>query len=174
MRNPELQEGAGLDWVIVLNFQREGQSCISTYSIRNSTAGKKMVCHRSSLPEKGGGLLWLWSSELSVFMWCDFRKEKDANYRGSACLRFRLRPACATLRLDRGETGTLKSNAPRWDLMRASCIKSYREKGNTPHGSRQWYTGTIRHTHCNDTFKHYREVTFPHNDFWDYISHSCG
>lgn len=74
--------------------------------------------------------------------------------------------ALAKLRLDREETGTLESNAPRWDLMRASCIKSHREKGySSQYGSRQSYIHAHVHTHCKDTFKHSHELIFPDNHF---------
>lgn len=93
----------------------------------------------------------LWAS---FFMWCDFREEKDANYSGRACLRFRLLPQhCVTLRLDRGEKGTLESNAPRWDLMRASCT----ERKGICH-----YTVACSETHSS--YRRLQEVTFPNND----------
>lgn len=110
----------------------------------------------------GVGLLCLWSFELSVLMWCDFRKEKDANYSGSACLRFRLHPSKTEIRQRGNRHLGIKCSQMRFDESQLP----HRENGNTPlYGSPQWYIHARGYTHSKNAVKHSRELTFPDNDF---------
>lgn len=162
VRKPQLQQEAGselLRWAFCWRVPH----CVSTHAIRNFQSRKRSTVYKLSKRRVGcflffSFLLWLQSFMLSVFVFLLFF------FNSNVISERKITLITATwdlekVRLDRGETGTSESNAPRWDLMRASCRQTHR---CTVAGS-----GKCMHAHGaaqrSLAFKHNRELKFPDN-----------